>query len=54
MKKRVKQYTRQIEAGALDYRNALKDFSRMLDSQVIKLHLRGGTYSPTMLDIPEI
>lgn len=34
MKKKVKQYGRQIEVGAIDRRNVLKDFSRMLDSQV--------------------
>ncbi|KAK4389355.1 SPX domain-containing membrane protein [Sesamum angolense] len=33
MKKRVKQYASQIEAGALDRRHVLKDFSRMLDIQ---------------------
>ncbi|XP_074358574.1 SPX domain-containing membrane protein At4g22990-like [Apium graveolens] len=36
MKKRVKQYGRQIEVGAIDRRNVLKDFSRMLDSQIEK------------------
>lgn len=34
MKKKVKQYANQIEAGALDRRHVLKDFSRMLDNQV--------------------
>ncbi|CAA2957317.1 SPX domain-containing membrane At4g22990-like isoform X1 [Olea europaea subsp. europaea] len=35
MKKKVKQYANQIEAGALDRRYVLKDFSRMLDNQVL-------------------
>ncbi|KAL1569008.1 SPX domain-containing membrane protein-like protein [Salvia divinorum] len=39
MKKKVKQYTNQIESGALDHRNALKDFSRMLDTQIEKIVL---------------
>ncbi|KAG6399263.1 hypothetical protein SASPL_140739 [Salvia splendens] len=39
MKKKVKQYTTQIESGALDHRNALKDFSRMLDTQIEKIVL---------------
>ncbi|XP_073298795.1 SPX domain-containing membrane protein At4g22990-like isoform X2 [Primulina huaijiensis] len=34
MKKKVKQYANQIEAGALDRRHVLKDFSRMLDKQI--------------------
>ena len=34
MKKKVKQYGRQIEVGSIDRKNVLKDFSRMLDSQV--------------------
>ncbi|KAJ0559113.1 putative SPX domain-containing protein [Helianthus annuus] len=34
MKKKVKQYARQIEAGGLERRYVLKDFSRMLDNQV--------------------
>ncbi|XP_073131453.1 SPX domain-containing membrane protein At4g22990-like isoform X1 [Henckelia pumila] len=34
MKKKVKQYSNQIEAGALDRRHVLKDFSRMLDKQI--------------------
>ncbi|KAL6585747.1 hypothetical protein OROMI_002391 [Orobanche minor] len=36
MKKKVKQYSNQIEAGALDRRYVLKDFSRMLDIQYRK------------------
>ncbi|KAF5935484.1 hypothetical protein HYC85_026613 [Camellia sinensis] len=36
MKKKVKQYAHQIEIGALDHRHVLKDFSRMLDSQIEK------------------
>ncbi|KAL0312672.1 UNVERIFIED_CONTAM: SPX domain-containing membrane protein [Sesamum radiatum] len=39
MKKRVKQYAGQIEAGALDRRHVLKDFSRMLDIQIEKIVL---------------
>ncbi|ESQ38303.1 hypothetical protein EUTSA_v10029436mg, partial [Eutrema salsugineum] len=35
MKKKVKQYGRQIEVGSLDRRHLLKDFSRMLDHQKI-------------------
>ncbi|XP_010529532.1 PREDICTED: SPX domain-containing membrane protein At4g22990 isoform X2 [Tarenaya hassleriana] len=36
MKKKVKQYTHQIEVGSLDRRHVLKDFSRMLDNQIEK------------------
>ncbi|GAB2274025.1 hypothetical protein Dimus_008794 [Dionaea muscipula] len=36
MKKRVKQYNQQIEIGALDRRQVLRDFSRMLDNQIEK------------------
>ncbi|XP_071692268.1 SPX domain-containing membrane protein At4g22990-like [Rutidosis leptorrhynchoides] len=36
MKKKVKQYARQIEAGGLERRYVLKDFSRMLDNQIEK------------------
>ncbi|KAL6501637.1 hypothetical protein OROGR_026770 [Orobanche gracilis] len=39
MKKKVKQYSNQIEAGALDRRYVLKDFSRMLDIQIEKIVL---------------
>ncbi|KAL3619339.1 hypothetical protein CASFOL_036909 [Castilleja foliolosa] len=39
MKKKVKQYANQIEAGALDRRHVLKDFSRMLDIQIEKIVL---------------
>lgn len=39
MKKRVKQYARQIEAGGLERRYVLKDFSRMLDNQIEKIVL---------------
>ncbi|KAL6550063.1 hypothetical protein OROMI_020551 [Orobanche minor] len=39
MKKKVKQYSNQIEAGALDHRYVLKDFSRMLDIQIEKIVL---------------
>ncbi|GER40528.1 SPX domain-containing membrane protein [Striga asiatica] len=35
MKKKLKQYANQIEAGALDRRHVLKDFSRMLDIQCL-------------------
>ena len=34
MKKKVKQYVQQIEGGAQNRRHVLKDFSRMLDTQV--------------------
>jgi len=34
MKKKVKQYSRQLEGGNLERRHVLKDFSRMLDNQV--------------------
>lgn len=34
MKKKVKQYARQIETGGIERRYVLKDFSRMLDIQV--------------------
>lgn len=36
MKKKVKQYTQQIENGMLDRRRVLKDFSKMLDNQIEK------------------
>ncbi|KAK6947708.1 Major facilitator superfamily [Dillenia turbinata] len=39
MKKRVRQYAQQIENGALDRRQVLKDFSRMLDNQIEKIVL---------------
>ncbi|XP_031097892.1 SPX domain-containing membrane protein At4g22990-like [Ipomoea triloba] len=39
MKKKVRQYANQIEAGALDRRHVLKDFSRMLDNQIEKIVL---------------
>ncbi|KAL3647225.1 hypothetical protein CASFOL_008193 [Castilleja foliolosa] len=39
MKKKVKQYANQIEAGALNRRYVLKDFSRMLDIQIEKIVL---------------
>ncbi|KAJ0264809.1 SPX domain-containing membrane protein [Hirschfeldia incana] len=39
MKKKVKQYGRQIEVGSLDRRHVLKDFSRMLDHQIEKISL---------------
>ncbi|KAL4570829.1 hypothetical protein LXL04_026492 [Taraxacum kok-saghyz] len=39
MKKKVKQYVRQIEAGGLERRYVLKDFSRMLDNQIEKIVL---------------
>ncbi|KAL2543973.1 SPX domain-containing membrane protein [Forsythia ovata] len=39
MKKKVNQYSNQIEAGALDRRHVLKDFSQMLDNQIEKIVL---------------
>ncbi|CAA2980010.1 SPX domain-containing membrane At4g22990-like isoform X1 [Olea europaea subsp. europaea] len=39
MKKKVKQYANEIEAGALDSQHVLKDFSRMLDNQIEKIVL---------------
>ncbi|CAI9274342.1 unnamed protein product [Lactuca saligna] len=39
MKKKVKQYARQIEAGGVERRYVLKDFSRMLDNQIEKIVL---------------
>ncbi|EEF51082.1 SPX domain-containing membrane protein At4g22990 isoform X2 [Ricinus communis] len=39
MKKKVKQYAQQIEVGTQDRRHVLKDFSRMLDSQIEKIVL---------------
>ncbi|KAF8380340.1 hypothetical protein HHK36_027824 [Tetracentron sinense] len=39
MKKKVKQYVQQMEVGAQDRRHVLKDFSRMLDSQIEKIVL---------------
>ncbi|KAK6130097.1 hypothetical protein DH2020_036147 [Rehmannia glutinosa] len=34
MKKKVKQYNNEIEAGAVERRHVLKDFSRMLDNEI--------------------
>lgn len=34
LKKKVNRYAQQLEVGAQDHRYVLKDFSRMLDSQV--------------------
>ncbi|PSS04128.1 SPX domain-containing membrane protein [Actinidia chinensis var. chinensis] len=39
MKKKVKQYAYQIEIGALERRQVLKDFSKMLDNQIEKIVL---------------
>ncbi|XP_023752099.1 SPX domain-containing membrane protein At4g22990 isoform X2 [Lactuca sativa] len=39
MKKKVKQYARQIETGGIERRYVLKDFSRMLDIQIEKVVL---------------
>ncbi|XP_057446149.1 SPX domain-containing membrane protein At4g22990-like isoform X2 [Lotus japonicus] len=39
MKKRVRQYAQQIQLGTQDRRHVLKDFSRMLDSQIEKIVL---------------
>ncbi|KAI4303489.1 hypothetical protein MLD38_039112 [Melastoma candidum] len=39
MKKKVRQYAQQIEAGVLERRHVLKDFSRMLDYQIEKIVL---------------
>ncbi|XP_022851162.1 SPX domain-containing membrane protein At4g22990-like isoform X2 [Olea europaea var. sylvestris] len=39
MKKKVKQHANQIEAGALDRQQVLKDFSWMLDNQIEKIVL---------------
>lgn len=35
MKKKVKQYGQQVQQGEKDRRRVLKDFSKMLDDQVI-------------------
>lgn len=37
MKKRVQQYAQQMEAGAIEHRHVLKDFSRMLDIRVSQI-----------------
>lgn len=39
MKKKVKQYVQQIEGGTQNRRHVLKDFSRMLDTQIEKIVL---------------
>ncbi|XP_019055873.1 PREDICTED: SPX domain-containing membrane protein At4g22990-like, partial [Nelumbo nucifera] len=39
MKKKVKQYSQQIQVGAQDRRHVLKEFSRMLDIQIEKIVL---------------
>lgn len=41
MKKKVKQHANQIEAGALDRQQVLKDFSWMLDNQVCYRCMKG-------------
>jgi len=38
MKKKVKRYTEQIEVGAQNHHNVLRDFSRLLDNQVNTLN----------------
>lgn len=38
MKKKVKQYGEQIQLGTQDRRHAVKDFSMMLDNQVLSLY----------------
>lgn len=38
MKKKVKGYVDQIEAGAQNRHNVLRDFSKMLDTQVTSLN----------------
>lgn len=39
MKKKVKQYSQQIQVGAQDRRNVLKEFSRVLDNQVCDMFI---------------
>ncbi|KAK9143562.1 hypothetical protein Syun_012962 [Stephania yunnanensis] len=39
MKKKVKQYTKQIQEGTLDLQYVLKEFSRILDNQIEKIVL---------------
>ena len=39
MKKRVKQYVHQTQAGGQDHYQVLKEFSRMLDDQVCEITL---------------
>ncbi|XP_010255559.1 PREDICTED: SPX domain-containing membrane protein At4g22990 [Nelumbo nucifera] len=39
MKKKVKQYSQQMQVGAQDRRHVLKEFSRMLDTQIEKIVL---------------
>jgi hypothetical protein len=38
MKKKVKQYGQQLQQGEKDRRRVLKDFSKMLDDQVLLLN----------------
>ncbi|KAI8545220.1 hypothetical protein RHMOL_Rhmol07G0024100 [Rhododendron molle] len=44
LKKKVKQYSQQIEAGAQDPFYILKDFSRTLDNQVLYLYAEDYSY----------
>lgn len=39
MKKKVKQYSQQIQVGAQDRRNVLNEFSRVLDNQVCDMFI---------------
>jgi len=42
MKKKVKQYGQQLQQGEKDRRRVLKDFSKMLDDQVMLLNRNLG------------
>ncbi|KAM3200143.1 hypothetical protein P3L10_032504 [Capsicum annuum] len=50
MKKKVKEYADQIQAGALNQRYVLKDFSRMLDKEILK---QQGVYASRISQLNE-
>jgi hypothetical protein len=49
MKKKVKQYGQQVQQGEKDRRRVLKDFSKMLDDQVMP---RDRCYEKPLLHSP--
>lgn len=49
MKKKVKQYGQQVQQGEKDRRRVLKDFSKMLDDQVMP---RDRCYAKPLLHSP--
>ena len=51
MKKKVKQYGQQLQQGEKDRRRVLKDFSKMLDDQVM---LRDGSLPIHYFILPDL